>query len=91
MDIEQLRTAIDETDAELIRLLCRRMEISGQIAEYKRNNSVPVTDGAREREVLERAERGAGEYGSYARRLFSLLIELSKARQNELNAHSDPD
>ena len=51
-DINELREKLDSIDAELMRLYSQRMEVSLRIAEYKRENSLPVEDPSREAEVL---------------------------------------
>ena len=38
MDISQLRSQIDEIDEELVELFCKRMSISAQISEYKKQH-----------------------------------------------------
>ena len=54
MEIGQLREEIDAIDKEMLSLFERRMKVSTGIAEYKRNNNLPVYDGKREREKLKR-------------------------------------
>lgn len=85
MDINELRKEIDKTNSDMLNLFIKRMELSQKIAEYKRENSLPVTDKKREREILSNVTENAGEYANYVHRFFSTLFELSKARQNELN------
>ena len=52
MELNELRNQIDTIDDELVRLFCRRMEVSEQIADYKRQNGLPILVPAREREKL---------------------------------------
>ena len=54
MDLDQIRKDIDQIDQELVALLERRMVCVGQIVEYKEQQSLPVLDQRREREVLEK-------------------------------------
>ena len=84
MDITQLRGRINEINDEILKLFCERMEVSELIAEYKRENDLPITDSAREQEIFRHVASEAGELGEYAVRLFELLISLSKEYQNEL-------
>ena len=61
------------------------MQLSREVAEYKREMNVPVFDGARERALLDKIEDMAGEeYGGYARRLYITMLELSRAYQNKI-------
>lgn len=85
MDIETIRSKIDEIDAEIVSLYKARMEASAEIAEGKRENALPVSDPSRERNILRSVSEQAGEeFEAGARVLFSMLMELSKAYQNRL-------
>ena len=90
MDLNAMRSQIDEIDAELIRLFSRRMEIVRGVAEYKRQNKLPVLHTDRERQVLDRAAALAGpELAESARILFTVLMDLSKAQQSvQLTEHT---
>ena len=39
MEIKQLREKIDEIDDQLVRLFTQRMELSGQVAAYKKERA----------------------------------------------------
>ncbi len=85
MDIAQLRTEIDNIDDRLIELFKRRMDISAQIADFKRLNGLPVLDPARERQKLSEVTEKAGEdLGTYAFTLYSLLMDMSRSYQEKL-------
>ena len=61
------------------------MELSRAIAEYKKENGLPVLDASREKEKLKSAaERSPAELREYTRRLYALLFELSRDYQREL-------
>ena len=53
MDLKELRTEIDKIDDELVRLFGARMDIAAQIADYKKENGMPILVPAREREKLQ--------------------------------------
>lgn len=87
-DIEGLRQSIDETDAEISRLLERRLSLAREIGAYKRMHGLPITDTQREEAVLESRKKAAGEHASSAEPLFRLLIEESKRVQRaDLNVY----
>ena len=68
MDITELRSEIDKIDDELLKLFCARMEISAQVADYKRERNLPIFVPAREREILQAVGQKAGaELAGYAR------------------------
>ena len=49
-----LREAIDRIDADLVDLLARRFEITGQVGQLKARNNLDSVDPAREQEKLAR-------------------------------------
>ena len=53
-ELKDLRNEINEIDAEMRELFTKRMKTAKEIAEYKAENSLPVFDEAREREVIEK-------------------------------------
>ena len=82
MDITELRSEIDKIDDELLRLFCARMELSAQVADYKRERGLPIYVPAREREILQNVAQKAGtELSDYARSLYSTIFELSRGYQ----------
>lgn len=85
MEIENLRKSIDTVDEKLLDLFLERMHLSEQVAEYKREHNLPLTDRSREREILSRVIERAPGYEQYTYSFFSMLIEMSKARQAELH------
>ena len=86
MNLEELRVKIDEIDREITRLFEARMDVAAQIAEYKRENNLPVLDAGREREKINAiSENVRPEFQSYIRTLYSTIMDLSKNYQNALN------
>lgn len=53
-ELETLRNTTDELDRRICELLHERFAVVKQIGEYKKNNALPVYDGARESAVYER-------------------------------------
>ena len=89
MDIKELRSQIDAIDDELVQLFCRRMEVSEQIAQYKRENKLPILVPAREREKLQDVSGKAGtDMANYTRVLYSMIFELSRSYQSKCNLAS---
>lgn len=84
-DIRNIRAEIDAIDSELVRLFRRRLEVVGEVAASKHERGAPVTDPARERDILSRVSQEVGdEYAYGARLFFSTLFGISKARQRAL-------
>ena len=84
MELNELRNEINQIDGEILNLFLRRMDVAGQVADYKKANGLTISQPQREREILKNAAAKAGpEMGGYARVLFSMLMELSKSAQNK--------
>jgi len=91
MNLQDYRMRIDEVDEELLRLFKERMNISSEIAKYKKEQGIPVFDAARENDKLANMREKAGEeMRSYTHMLWSMLFELSRAYQGSLlNSESE--
>ena len=85
MDLNDYRREIDGIDAQLLELFARRMDVASAIAEYKKENALPVSDPSRERQkLLDVAEMAPEALRDYAVSLYSLLFELSRGYQNRI-------
>ena len=85
MGMTELRAQIDQLDAKITDLVCRRMDLCGQIAEEKQKRRVDVLDTGREREILTRVGKWAGEpLDVYLRMFYSVLFDLSRSYQAAL-------
>ena len=86
MDLTQLRSEIDKIDDALVSLFCQRMNISEQIAQYKKENGIPIYVPSREREKLaDIAEKAGVDMANYGRVLYSMIFELSRSHQSKKN------
>ena len=84
MELKDLRTEIDMIDDELVRLFVRRMDICAQVADYKKENNLPILVPAREQEkLLSVAEAAGPEMADYTQKLYTLLFELSRDYQKK--------
>lgn len=83
-DLSEIRVEIDNIDRELLDLFRRRMDCAKEVAAYKQANHIPVMNAAREHEILDRIELDGGEYGAYARLLYTNIMELSRSLQHKL-------
>jgi chorismate mutase/prephenate dehydratase len=89
MEIQEIRTQIDDIDEQMITLMVKRMNMAVEVAEYKKRNNLPVLDRNREREILSHVAQLAGEgYEGYAKILFSTLFDLSKSYQSRILSHN---
>ncbi len=80
----ELREQLDRTDEEIVRLLARRLETVGLIAQAKAEKASAIRDPERERAVLARVEALAsslGISGPLLRKIYSEIIDYSVSRQ----------
>ena len=72
MDLTDYRREMDAADEQLLAAFEKRMEIAQRIAEYKRDNALPVLDAKREQQKLRAvAEKVPEELSEYAVTLYS--------------------
>ncbi len=91
MELKDLREQIDIIDKSLVELFVQRMNISAQVAEYKKEQGMPIYVPAREREILHSVAKMAGpEMANYTRVLYSMLFELSRSYQSKRTTESTP-
>ena len=84
-DLSILREKIDRCDRKIVETFCERMDITLGVAEYKKRRGLPVLDAEREKQLLAKIERLAGdELGGYAHVLYNTLLSVSRARQHKM-------
>ena len=84
MDLKQLRDGIDDVDSEILSLFLKRMELCRGVADYKKEHNMPVFQGGREQQIIDRiveltADKNL-EKGTSA--LFTTIMDISKILQN---------
>ena len=91
MELSEIRNEIDAVDDALVKLFVKRMELSAQVADYKKANNMPIYVPAREREILQQVGKKSGpEMENYTRVLYSMLFELSRSYQRKCNTEATP-
>jgi len=83
-ELERLRGEIEQVDAEIVRLIARRVEIARSIGEAKRAAGLPTLDPAREAQLLRRIgtlAREAGLEPEELRAVFWQLISMTRRAQ----------
>ena len=92
MELSDYRKRLDEIDEEILHLFSERMDIAVEIASWKQEKSLPVLDARREKEKLQRIEEMSDpELSDYSFTLFSMLMELSRSRQNRILHRDSPE
>lgn len=85
MDIKECRDALDVIDAQLVELFCKRMEICGEVARWKKDNGKPIYDRSRERDKLNTVSELSDEkFAPYTRCLYRSLFGYSRSYQHKL-------
>lgn len=91
MDLSEIRQNIDTIDDEIKTLFEKRMNLAAEVAEYKRQNNLPVLNTKRERDIIARITEGQSDtIAGYSKILYTTLFDLSRSFQNrKLNADSE--
>lgn len=82
MDLKDLRNEIDKIDHEILSSFEKRMDLCKQVAIYKKENNLPIFQGGRENEVIEKIRNASPDElkdGSTA--LFLSIMDISKSLQ----------
>lgn len=86
MDLSEIRKMIDDIDGELINLICKRMDCSLKVAEYKAANNIPILNQKRENEILDRVKALCDQYrdgyGNPASLIFATIMDASRGLQH---------
>jgi len=86
MQLEGLRSAIEEKDREIIRLIAERMKIVQEIAGEKERQGLPVRISDQAQTVLIRACEESAILGIDpvpVKEIFSILIRMSEESQDK--------
>jgi chorismate mutase/prephenate dehydratase len=88
MDLLELRDKLDNIDADIVKLYEKRMEICGQVAEYKIETGKKVFDKKREQEKLEKVKSLThNEFNSHGvEELFEQIMSMSRKLQYQMLA-----
>lgn len=90
MGLEEMRQRIDEINKEMNRLFSERMAISASVAEYKKQNGLPIYDRERERSIIHTAVNSCDEpMKDYTRVFFNTVMNLSRSYQNSLSSGNE--
>lgn len=87
-DIYDLRKKINEIDKEMAKLFDTRMDIIKQVAEYKKANSMPISDSSREDEIISNNSSliSNDEIKSYYVNFIKETMNISKRYQEKIVA-----
>ncbi len=85
--LEEAREIINNVDKEMINLFISRMKASKLVAEYKKENNLPILDQKREDLIIEKNLNllNNEEISQYYLEWFKTLLKVSKEYQTKLN------
>ena len=82
MELQDLRAQIDQVDDGILDLFQKRMNLSSQIAAYKKEHNLPIYVPEREQEILQAVAAKAGMgMADYAQALYATIFALSRRYQ----------
>lgn len=85
LNLDEIRAEISAINDEMLALFVKRMELSAQVAMYKKANGLPTLDRKREEAILQKVADNTGdEFRQYAIQLFKTMMDLSKEYQDTL-------
>lgn len=84
--LEIAREIINDVDKQMIELFKKRMKAASLVAEYKKENNLPIVDSKREQELLSEnlALLSDKELEAYYEIFFEGLLDASKTYQKDL-------
>ena len=93
MDLSECRNEIDKIDKELVELFEKRMNVAINVAKYKIENNIPIFNGVREAEVIEKNVNRLNnkEYSKLTEKFFTHLMELSRSLQADIIEGSEKE
>ena len=84
MNLDEIRHVIDALDKEITALLVKRMEVTRDVAAYKKTNNLPVYHPEREKAVISKVSALAGEeYAPYIAAIYQNMMDESKKYQEK--------
>lgn len=81
-DLNELRLEINEITKQMVELFEKRLDVSKEVANYKKEHNLPIFQPEREKEVIELYTKDA-RYKELTTQFIEDLMELSKQLQKE--------
>lgn len=82
-ELEALRYQITEIDNEILEALESRMRLAEDIAEFKKENNMPIEDIQREEQIIKGRQLHTSLNEQFIENLFQLIFKESKRIQEE--------
>lgn len=90
MDLSEIREEIDKIDEQLVNLFIQRMNLSAQVADYKKAHNLPIFVPARESEILQKIAVLSGpDLAPSIQSLYTTIFQVSRDYQAKHNAKNE--
>ena len=84
MNLDEIRLIIDSLDKEITALLVKRMDVTRDVAAYKKAHDLPIYHPEREKAVIAKVSALAGEeYAPYIASIYQNMMDESKKYQEK--------
>lgn len=91
MNLDELRTQIDDIDQQMVALFVKRMEICAEVSRFKKAHNRPTLDSSRERaKLVAVSQMVPEELQTYIRSLYNHIFELSRTWQDSVTQSPSP-
>lgn len=85
MNLDELRNEINDIDGQMLQLFLKRMDLCRNVAQYKKENDLPIMQAGREQQVIDRIKASCPEHMADASAvLFTEIMDISKCLQSEV-------
>ncbi len=87
MKLDSIRAKINKIDTQLVGLISKRQSLMPAVGKYKKENKLPLTDLAREKEILESKKKIAKQLKLnpiFIEKIFKLLFKEGKKVQKKV-------
>lgn len=85
-NLKDIRNKIDKIDDKFVELFKERMNLSKEVAQYKKENNLPINNPLREKEIINNVSKNFYDENQklYAINFFNNLFSISKAYQSTI-------
>ena len=86
MNLDQIRKNIDKIDKQIVQLISLRQSYMPRVAQYKKENSLPIFHSKREKKILESKKELAKKLKikeELVEKIFKLIIKDSREIQKK--------
>lgn len=84
MNLDEMRSEINDIDEQILSLFLRRMDICKNVALYKKENNLPIMQGNREQQIIDKVKaKSPDNLADASAVLFTEIMDISKCLQSE--------